>query len=464
MPKIRLAQPLTSIVTLLAGAFVVLINQTLLVAALPTIAQDMGVGVSVMQWLVTGYLLINGVIVPVSAFCIRRWATRRLFLGMMALVLAGTVVVTIGAVSGQFWLLLVGRLVQAVGSGVAVALCQAALLALLPGRQALAISLSGLALGVSLAIGPTVGGVITMMLGWQALFWLLIPVLVGLMLVARAGLSDVTGQEQPTLDWRSIAYSTVGFGGVLYAVSSLEAAALTQPLFWVPLLVGVVGVVAFVRRQLRLPDPVLDMAIVRDPVVWRAATVSAIVTVSLVGAEVIIPVLLGQVVGLGAFQIGLAMMPGAVLMVALTAAADWLYSRYGGWWLSLVGMTVITAMNLVYALVGPTDVWMVAMIYAVRMIGVGLVLAPVVTLGMSRLPARLTPHGTALFATYQQIGGAVGTAVLVAVMTLVATVANQTGPAAAALGVRAAFAGAAVVTLVALGLLLGGARRSNQQP
>ncbi|THF75232.1 MDR family MFS transporter [Cohnella fermenti] len=435
------------LVVLLIGSFVAILNQTLLATALPPIMNDFKIGLSTAQWLTTAFMLVNGIMVPITAFLIGRFSTRQLFISAMTLFAIGTLTATL---SPNFTVLLIGRIVQALGAGVMMPLNQVVTLSLFPVRKrGAAMGLVGLVIGLGPAIGPTLAGVMIEHFHWRSLFLIVLPIVIADIALAFFIMKNVTRRTSPKMDTTSILLSTIGFGCLLYGFSSAGTSGWSSAEVLATLGIGLVGLLFFIVRQFKLEQPILEFRVFKDPI-FTITTVLGIVTfTSMIGAEILIPTFMQNMLGYTALESGLALLPGAILMGVMMPITGKLFDKFGVRWLAIVGFALITATGLLFTrFETTTTLSYVLAVYMARMVGVSLVMMPLMTAGINRLQHHLIPHGTAMVNTMRQVGGSIGTAALVTVMSI--TIANANAPGLATMidGINAAFLAATLISLV----------------
>ena len=202
------------VVLLLVGSFCTVLNQTILATAYPTLMKSFDVTTSTVQWLTTGFMLVNGIMIPISAWLTSRVSSKILYEGAMTIFLLGTIICY---VSPNFGTLLAGRLVQALGVGVTMPLLQTLMLSIFPAnKRGSAMGLAGLVIGVAPAIGPTLSGWVIDTYQWRVLFGMLIPVAIVVIIAGFWLMRSVLPTKKSSLDWLSAALSTIGFGSLLY--------------------------------------------------------------------------------------------------------------------------------------------------------------------------------------------------------------------------------------------------------
>ncbi|HET7627143.1 MAG TPA: MDR family MFS transporter [Bacillales bacterium] len=435
---------------LLAGTFIAILNQTLMITAIPPIMHEMHITANSAQWLTTVFMLVNGVMVPVSAFLIEKFTTRRLFLSAMSIFVVGTVIC---AIAPTFQLLLLGRVVQSAGAGIMLPLMQTVFLLIFPVKnRGAAMGIIGLVISFAPAIGPALSGWITEHYSWRVLFELILPIAVIDILVAAIAMKNVTELTNPKVDVVSIILSSFGFGGLLYGFSCAGNYGWGAVSTVVSLAIGTVTLFLFIRRQLKMRVPMLEFKVFGYPIFTLATGITMIVFMGLIGAETLIPLYMQNVRGFNAMQSGLVLLPGALIMGITSPITGRIFDRIGARWLAIIGMALFAAATIPFTNLDPTTSFaFVTTMYAIRMLGMSMVMMPVTTAGLNQLPKKLIPHGAAMSNTMRMVAGAVGTAILVTVMTTTAEHADALTPTQAHIhGINVAFMVAAILAIIGL--------------
>ncbi|MGP9538841.1 MDR family MFS transporter [Brachybacterium sp. AOP43-C2-M15] len=429
---------------LVSGAFVVILNQTLLNTAIPVFMRDFDITANSAQWVTTIFMLVNGIMIPVTAYLIRRFPTRTLFFAAMGLFTAGTLLC---ALAPAYSILLLGRVVQAAGGGIIMPLMQTILFALFPrDRRGQAMGMFGLVISFAPALGPSLSGWIVDHFPWQTLFLMMIPIAVADIAVAYFILRDVTENTRPRLDMLSIMLSTVAFGGLLFGLGNAGNAGWTSLETLVPLVLGAVTLVWFVHRQLHLEEPVLELRVLRHGLFTLGTVLGMLVFMAMLGGMLMIPLYIQNMTEHSAMQSGLVLLPGAAVMGLMSPVTGRIFDRYGARWLALIGFTLVAVTSFLLAVLTPTTSMVyIAVVNAARMLGTAMVIMPVTTAALNQLPRRMIPHGTAVNNTLRQIAASVGTAVLVTVMTVAALDPAEHGMQGQIHGVNVAFVVSGVI-------------------
>lgn len=436
-------------VVLVFGTFVTILNQTVVAPALPKIMAEMSVDAATAQWLTTGFTLVNAIMIPITAFLTDRFTTRRLFIASMGVFTLGTVLAAWGP---NFGVLLAGRLVQAAGAGILMPLVMTVLMWTFPvERRGTAMGVFGIVIAFAPAIGPTVAGVVIDRASWHTMFWA-IAVLCALVIVFAAFVLEKgnAAKKDVKLDVPSVILSTLGFGGLLYGLSAIGSYGITPDAI-VGVVVGVVTLVVFFRRQLSMEQPMLEVRVLANKNFLVATIIVMLVQGALLVGGILLPILLQTYMGFSATTSGLVLLPGAIIMGAMGPVAGRLFDKHGPRALAVVGMGALTLTTLTFAFMGPgTGLITLTIIYTVRLFSLSLVNMPISTWGMNALPNNLVNHGTSVQNTFRQVAGSLGTAILVSASTIATNMASSSmdETSAGVLGINVAFALAALLCLI----------------
>lgn len=445
-------------IVLLSGAFITILNQTLLATALPPIMKDLNISESTVQWLQSIFMLVNGIMIPITAFLIEKFTTRKLFMSAMGIFAVGTLV---AALAPNFPFLLTGRILQGAGAGIMMPLLQTIMFLLFPIEQrGKAMGMFGLVIAFAPAIGPSLSGYLVDQFPWRSVFYVVLPIAILNLISAYFLLKNVTKQKDRTVDYLSIVLSTLGFGGLLYGFSIAGNTGWLSVNVGASVIVGALSLFLFIRRQLKLDVPILEFRVFKYKVFTIATGLGMIVFSSMIATTVILPLFMQTMLGFSAFHSGLMLLPGAVVMGIMNPFAGSLFDKYGAKWLLRIGFALLTFTTFMFTnLSQDTTFFYLAALNAVRMLGISMVMMPSTTLGLNQLPKQLIPHGTAMNNTFRQISGSVGTAVLITIMT---TTAIQNGKVSGAIyGVNITFIVAGGISFI--GLLLSFLIK-NRQP
>ncbi|MBY0147532.1 DHA2 family efflux MFS transporter permease subunit [Neobacillus niacini] len=409
---------------LLAGAFIAILNQTLMITAIPPIMEEMNVTANSAQWLTTVFMLVNGIMIPISAFLLEKFTTRQLFISAMSVFTLGTIVC---GIAPNFEILLLGRVIQSVGAGVMLPLMTTVFLLIFPvNKRGSAMGLVGLVISFAPAIGPALSGWVTSNFSWRVLFFIILPIALIDIVVAFLFLKNVTEISKPKVDIISILLSSFGFGGLLYGFTSAGNYGWSHAVTLLSLIIGGLSLIVFIFRQLRLKHPMLEFRVFTFSMFPFAIAIGMISFMGLIGAETIIPLFMQNMREFSAFEAGLALLPGALISGIMSPIVGRIFDKVGARWLVMIGLTIMMASSFAFTTLSPsTTMTYITVLYGIRMFGLSMVMMPVATAALNQLPKRLISHGAAMDNTMKMIAASVGTAILVTVMTTTAETAKK---------------------------------------
>ncbi|PXA97381.1 MFS transporter [Nostoc sp. 3335mG] len=440
---------------LLVSTFVVFLNETIMSVAIPHLMTDLGVTASAAQWLTTAFLLTMAVVIPITGFLLQRLNTRPIFMLAMSVFTFGTLVC---ALSPGIELLIAGRVVQAVGTAIMMPLLMTTVMTLVPpeGRGKIMGNIS-IVMSVAPAIGPTIGGFILGHFDWRFMFYFTLPIAILALVVGASRIRNVTTPRYAPLDVLSVILSAFAFGGLVYGLSSLGEGAGHPSMIpaWAPIAVGLVAMAAFVWRQFGLQNQdkaLLDLRTLQHRNYTLALVTMAVAMVALLGSSILLPLYTQRVLGLDTLQTGMILLPGGLLMGVLGPVVGRLYDRLGPTPLLVPGVAAVSAVMWALTMVGvDTPVWAIVAGHIVLSVGLAFTFTPLFTASMSSVPPQFYSHASAILGSVQQVAGAAGIALFVAVMSLQTAAGVAAGLAeidALAAGIRAGFLCGAVVSLL----------------
>lgn len=402
---------------LMIGAFIAFLNNTLLNIALPSIMTDFNLKPATVQWLATGFMLVNGIMIPTTAFLIEKYSVRRLFLVAMGLFTTGTL---IAGMAPAFFVLIIARMVQASGSAIMMPLLMTVMLISFPvHKRGTAMGIFGLILMAAPAIGPTLSGIIVQYTHWRMLFFLVAPIAFIILILGFFLLKDKKEKQAIYLDKISLILSSIGFGGLLFGFSSAGDQGWGSPQVYGTIIIGTISLVLFITRQGKLTRPMLNFRVFKYPMFSLAAATTMVVNMALFSGMLLLPIYVQTIRGISPIEAGLMLLPGALVMAFMSPITGRLFDKYGGRVLAITGLTIMIVTTYLFSqLTMETPYTYLMTLNAVRNFGISMVMMPVSTNGLNQLPPSYYPHGTAMNNTLNQISAAIGTALLITIMSV----------------------------------------------
>lgn len=401
---------------MIAGAFVAFLNQTLINVALPQMMDHLHITATTGDWLTTMYLLVNGVVIPITAYLMERFTTRQLYLTSMTLFVVGTIVCGVGP---DFAVILIGRVIQAAGAGVLMPVMINVIFRLFPSeRRGMAMGILGIALNFAPAVGPTLSGWIVESHSWRVLFFIVLPIALADLVVAIFVMKNVTETAKPKLDTFGVILSTIGFGGILYGFSVAGTNGWHSVDVVTSFAVGGFSIIVFVWRQLIVKHPILEFRIFRYPMYTLTTAINVVLMMALYAGMILMPIYMQNVRDFSPLMSGLMLLPGGIVMGIMSPITGKLFDKFGARWLAVTGLfiTVVTTFALAH-LHTTTTFFTVTLVYTARMFGMSILMMPIMTAGLNELPLRLNAYGTAMLNTLRMVSGAIGMAFLVTIMS-----------------------------------------------
>lgn len=405
---------------LVAATFIVILNETIMINAIPDLKDHFHVGNGAAQWLTTAFMLTMAVVIPVTGWFLQRVTTRQAFGLAMVVFSAGTLLAAVTPPS-MFWLLIVARIIQASGTAVMMPLLMTTLMNVVPeSDRGRVMGNVTLVMSVAPALGPAVSGLILSSLSWRWMFLLVLPIAVA---IAVAGLRRLKNVGEPTagsIDLVSVPLAAIGFGGLVYGLSLVGRDDAPVPPF---LLIGAgLAVLAvFVWRQLHLQrseSPLLDLRTLTHRTYTTSLLLMVIAFMGFLGSLLLLPLYLQDVRGLSPLETGLLMMPGGLAMGLLGPRVGRLFDTFGGRPLVIpgaIGMTI--SLGLFTQIDLGTPYALILGMHILLMVSLAAIFTPVFTLGLGAVPQHLYSHASSLLGALQQVAGAMGAALSVAVLT-----------------------------------------------
>ncbi|HDC5768789.1 TPA: DHA2 family efflux MFS transporter permease subunit [Staphylococcus aureus] len=401
---------------LLFGMFIAILNQTLLNVALPKINTEFNISASTGQWLMTGFMLVNGILIPITAYLFNKYSYRKLFLVALVLFTIGSLIC---AVSMNFPIMMVGRVLQAIGAGVLMPLGSIVIITIYPPeKRGAAMGTMGIAMILAPAIGPTLSGYIVQNYHWNVMFYGMFIIGIIAILVGFIWFKLYQYTTNPKADIPGIIFSTIGFGALLYGFSEAGNKGWGSVEIETMFAIGIIFIILFVIRELRMKAPMLNLEVLKFPTFTLTTVINMVVMMSLYGGMILLPIYLQNLRGFSALDSGLLLLPGSLIMGLLGPFAGKLLDTIGLKPLAIFGIAVMTYATWELTKLNMDTPYMTIMgIYVLRSFGMAFIMMPMVTAAINALPGRLASHGNAFLNTMRQLAGSIGTAILVTVMT-----------------------------------------------
>lgn len=435
---------------------------TALTTALAPIAAELEIGISLGQWMTSGYSLAMGIIMPLTAFMIRRFPTRRLYLGGICVFIAG---LAVSGCSNSFSVMMAGRVLQACGNGMLMSMAQVVILTIFPvEKKGTVMGWYGLAVGAAPVLAPTLAGIVVDAVSWRAIFGIAAAIMVISLIMAWFLFGDVLEVSRKQFDVVSFVLSVFAFGGVTLGIGNVGSCGLADSRVLLPLAVGIVGSVIFASRQLRMSEAFLELRILKIREYALSVIGSMLLYFVMMGSSILMPLYVQSVMGYSATVSGLVTLPGSLAMAVVSPFAGKIFDRLGIKKLFVAGAAFMLLSNIgMYFITLSTPVYVAAGYNVVRCVAIGCLMMPLITWGTSYVEGALVADATALLTSLRTIAGAIGSAVFVGIMSLVEErSASVYGTAAGMHGLNVTFGCMAAGTVILL-LIAGVGVRTGQE-
>ncbi len=408
--RVEVKHPYLVMMGLYLGAFIGMFSETSLNIALSQLMQVFEVDTSIAQWLVVGYMLIIALVLPFASLLMKLYPARKLTMFALAIFMIGAL---LSGCALNFALLLIGRLMQGVGTGLVLPIMFAIVLEVFPANKiGQAMGVTSLIIMFAPAIGPTLSGIILGFASWRILFLLFALILFIALLFTYKFAIDPYPQTKIKIDLLSCVSSCLGFGGVVLG------AGLTSMYGWlswqvlVSLIVGVVSLVVYCKRQLSMENPILNLNAFKTKAFCTGTVLIMLNFGITLSAMYILPQYLQNGLGCSVTTAGLLMLPGGIINALFSLSAGKFYDRMGAKILSKLGLFLSVIGVILFLQITKTSSFVyVIMCHIIVMIGVPLAMSPCQSYGLNALPSNLSTDGSTIQNMMQQVFGAISTAV-----------------------------------------------------
>ncbi|MFT9411783.1 DHA2 family efflux MFS transporter permease subunit [Liquorilactobacillus hordei] len=415
--RVPVAHPMLAMMGMLIGGFVGMFSETSLNIALPQLMAQLHVSTGTVQWLVTGYMLMIGIVLPLSSLITKWFTTRQVVLFALIDFAVGAV---ISASAPSFGILLFGRMIQGIATGLILPLMFTVAMQIFPPyKLGAAMGMVGLVIMFAPAVGPTIAGAILGFSSWRWIFWLFIPFLIIAFIFAVTSLKNIAKVTQPKIDFLSILLSMVGFGSLVVGVSLASDQGWGSPVVLVTLALGFIILAWYAHRQLTMTTPILNLKAFAISDFRVGACLVMINFAIILSAMYLLPMYIQKGLLIPVALTGVIMLPGGLTNAIVSAVSGRLYDSIGarkpamlGFLISMIGalMLALTTTN--------TAVWYVIFAHVVLMIGAPLAMSPSQTHGLNALTGPIAADGSTIMNTLQQVVGAISTAIATSLLSI----------------------------------------------
>lgn len=410
------------------AAFLATFNETFLNVGFAPIMESLSVDVSTVQWLAAAYMLGAAVMVPVSAFAYRSFPTRPLFCATTALLVIGSVV---GALAQNFAVLLIGRIIQALGTGMLIPIGMNITLEVAP-REKLGTYMG--IMGAMTTLGPSssviLAGLILAVADWHMLLWTFAALSTLCFLAGAIILRDIAKLSYPHLDALSVALIGIALIGILYGISTVFGGNVIIAL--VAAIIGIIALVAFIKRQGKLAEPLINLEPLKIAPFAVGVIANMLSLIVIFAMNIIVPTFMQSILGTPALVASLTLFPAILCSCVVSPVAGRVFDKHGPGVLLPLGFACMAVFSVLTGLfIATANPIVLALIYIPVICGSALVIGPVQSFALSKLSYQLNPHGVTVMSTGFQIAGCIGSSVFTGVYAAVSAVTAAGGASAA---------------------------------
>lgn len=430
-------------------SFCGVIVETSMNISFPTLMKEFNVTTSTVQWMTTIYLLVIAIIVPLSSFLKKNFKTKSLFLCANLLFILGLV---IDAIAPIFPILLLGRTIQGLGTGIALPLMFNIILENVPtSKIGLMMGIGTLITAVAPAVGPTFGGLVISGLGWRYIFVILVPILIISFFLGIKNIEQKSQIQKTAFDLLSLIYLIFTFAGLIYGFSNMSNFNLLIALSFI---IGILGLIGFVTRSRKIEHPLINISILKNLKFSGHVLSFFLFQVLSLGFAFILPNYIQLVNSQSATIAGMAVLPAGVVGAIFAPLGGKILDKFGARLPILFGVTFADISLLVFTLLSRNlSTTVIVWVYILYMCGMGMSSGNIMTDGLNLLPDKNQADGNAVFNTLQQFAGATGTSIVSAIIALSQSNHSLSTKVSTAIGTQHAFIILLIIGLINLFIL-----------
>ncbi|WP_042478822.1 DHA2 family efflux MFS transporter permease subunit [Bacillus ndiopicus] len=447
-------------IALLICGFMGMFSETALNIALHHLMIEFDVSAATVQWLTTSYLLVLGTLIPISSLLIRRFKTKKIFITALIFSITGLV---LAANSPSFSMLLLGRIIQACGTGLATPILFNTILVIFPPhRRGVAMGMVSLVMMFAPATGPAISGFIVEYLNWHWIFLIPIPFLLLSLCLGLIHIIDLSVEKKPAIDFISIVLSTLGFSGLVmgFSLAGEEQLGWSSLPVTLALIIGGISLALFGWRQLKLEEPILNVRVFKHPMFMMGIGLTVLSNFIIFSSNLLLPMYIQGGLGLSSADAGLLLLPGGIINGIMALITGHLFDKFGPRWVVIPGFIFGTISVLVFSQITTTTNGLTIIIfYTLLMVGMSMITTPSQTNGLNQLQRSNYPDGTAIVNTTIQTSGAIGTAIAVSILNrnqnaILSQVSNPESPVAKVeaivYGIQHSYTFAVIIAIIGL--------------
>ncbi len=405
-----------ALAVVLTGTIMTILDSTIVNIAIPTLQHDLHAGsYTDIAWVVTGYLLAQGAVIPLTGWATDRWGTKRLYLITIVMFTVASMLCGISQNLGE---LIFFRVIQGVGGGMLMPIGMTIILqAVGPQNMGRVMGIFGVPMLIAPAVGPVLGGWFVQDFSWRLIFYVNVPIGIIGFIAASRFLRESHRTAKLRLDVLGLLTGVPAILALMYAVDRSTSLGWSSPLVVSLLIASAVLMGSFIVRQLRAREPLLQLSLFSDRTFSWAMVLSFVIVTALFGTMLLLPLYLQEVHGYDAIETGLLLLPQAAMAAISMPLGGYLTDRVGPKWVVAAGLVLLTVGSVVLAQIHyDSSNGLVVAALMLRGFAMGFAMMPTMSAAMARVPRRYTSRASSITNTFQRVSSSVGIAVLVTVL------------------------------------------------
>ncbi|CRK84917.1 DHA2 family efflux MFS transporter permease subunit [Neobacillus massiliamazoniensis] len=412
----RLKSPALQMTIIILGVFMAILDTSVVNVAIPKMEVALGASTDQIQWVVTAYMLVLGMLIPISGWLTDKLGAKKLFLYALTTFTIGS------ALCGLAWNLqsiIIFRILQALGGALMQPVAMAMLFRIYPPeRRGTVMGLFGIAMMAAPAFGPALSGYLVEYWSWRFIFYINVPIGIVAVILGALMMHEFPHEAKGKFDLLGFIFTVIGFGSLLYGFNIVSSKGWTSTEVESFLTVGVLCLIILVIVELKVKNPMINLQVFKSYQFNMSLILISVISISMFVGVFFLPIYLQDIRGYSAIRTGLFMTPAALASAVLMPISGRLFDRIGARPLGIIGLTIITIATLGFTNLGlETSSSTIQWLYILRNTGVSIAMMPIMTAGMNAIPLELTSQGTAMNNTMRQVASSFGTTILTTYMT-----------------------------------------------
>ncbi len=412
----KIASPGLQLAIILMGVFMAVLDTSVINVAIPNLEMDLSANTDQIQWVLTGYMLVSGVVIPISGWLTDRFGAKQLFIFSL-------ITFTIGsALCGMAWNLnamIFFRILQAAGGGFMMPVASAMIFRIYPPeRRGTIMGIFGLTIMTAPALGPALGGYFVQYASWRLIFYINVPIGIIASIMAIFLLHNFPYQAKGKLDIWGFLFSTGGFFSLLYGINNVSQYGWGSLMVYPFIGLGIALLIMLVATELLVDNPVIQLRVFKNYMFTMSLLITSVVQIAMFVGIFLLPLYLQDMMGYNALQTGLFMTPAALIASVMMFVSGKMFTKVGARALGLIGLVFVTLTTYGFSFLDLNSSYgTIQMLYIFRSVGMAMVMMPIMTAGMNMVPMQWMSQASALSNAVRQVAGSLGIAILTSYMS-----------------------------------------------